>query len=139
MKKLFPIFIMMSLFSVSCNKTTGDSSTDANSTSTRPVTTDPTSNVTPDPTPAPTPAPTPVVSSNLPALALSFDTNIMLVNFSADEEEKYNKAIEIAKMVVATEAFKNQVLNFTYGGVIAFIDNKGRTNQQIYQSILEAS
>ena len=135
MKKLFPIFIMMSLFSVSCNKTTGDTSTDANSTSTRPVTTDPTSNVTPDPTPAPTP----VVSSNLPALALSFDTNIMLVNFSADEEEKYNKAIEIAKMVVATEAFKNQVLNFTYGGVKAFIDNKGRTNQQIYQSILEAA
>lgn len=135
MKKLFPIFIMMSLFSVSCNKSTGDSSSETTSTSTQPATTDSTSNVVPDPVPV---IPPPVISS-LPALALSFDTNIMLVNFSADEEAKYNRAIEITKMVVGTEAFKNQVLNFSYGGVKAFIDNKGRSNKQIYQSILEAA
>lgn len=84
------------------------------------------------------PIPTPT-NSNLPALALSFDTNITLVSFTAAQEEKYNKAIEIVKLVVATEKFKNDVVNFTYNGQKAFIDNKSRTNQQIYQTILDAA
>lgn len=136
MKKLMAIFLMMSLFSVSCNKSDGGSSSTKQGQS-APVTGD---NSTPTtPTTPVTPPKTPPVGSTLPALAYTFDTNITQVNFTAEQEAKYNKAIEIVKLVVATEAFRDQVLNFTYGGQQAFIDNKGRTNAQIYQTILDAA
>jgi hypothetical protein len=132
MKKLIAIFLMMSLFSVSCNKSDSGSSSkqDVQGVS---VTGDHENNIVPGP-----PIPT-STNSNLPALALSFDTNITLVSFTAAQEEKYNKAIEIVKLVVATEKFKNDVVNFAYNGQKAFIDNKSRTNQQIYQTILDAA
>ena len=132
MKKLIAIFLMMSLFSVSCNKSDSGSSSkqDVQGVS---VTGDHENNIVPGP-----PIPT-STNSNLPALALRFDTNITLVSFTAAQEEKYNKAIEIVKLVVATEKFKNDVVNFAYNGQKAFIDNKSRTNQQIYQTILDAA
>ena len=43
------------------------------------------------------------------------------------------------KKVVATEAFRNKVLNHTYNGVKTFVDNGGYTNAQIYTKILEAA
>ena len=132
MKKLIAIFLMMSLFSVSCNKSDRGSSSKQDAQGV-PVIGDHENNIVPGP-----PIPTPT-NSNLPALALSFDTNITLVSFTAAQEEKYNKAIEIVKLVVATEKFKNDVVNFTYNGQKAFIDNKSRTNQQIYQTILDAA
>ncbi len=123
---------MMSLFSVSCNKSDSGSSSKQDAQGV-PVTGDYGPNIVPSP-----PVPT-STNSNLPALALSFDTNITLVSFTADQEAKYNKAIEIVKLVVATEKFKNDVVNFTYNGQKAFIDNKSRTNAQIYQTILDAA
>ncbi len=126
------IFLMMSLFSVSCNKSDGGSSSNQTSQG-APVTGDETP---PSNTPPVTP---PLVTGPLPAQAYTFDSNITLVGFTAAQEEKYNKAIEIVKLVVATEKFRNDVLNFTYAGQKAFIDNKGRTNAQIYQTILDAA
>lgn len=125
MKKLLAIFLMMSLFSVSCNKSDGGSNNDQDASEGAPITGD---------------VPyTPPVDGSLPDLSQTFDTNVMLVEFTADQEEKYNKAIEIVKLVVATEKFRNDILNFTYNGQQAFIDNRGRTNGQIYQSILDAA
>ena len=132
MKKLIAIFLMMSLFSVSCNKSDSGSSSKQDAQGV-PVMGDDEKNIVPSPS-----LPT-STNTNLPALALSFDTNITLVSFTADQEAKYNKAIEIVKLVVATEKFKNDVVNFAYNGQKAFIDNKSRTNQQIYQTILDAA
>ena len=132
MKKLIAIFLMMSLFSVSCNKSDSGSSSKLDAQGV-PVMGDDEKNIVPSPS-----LPT-STNPNLPALALSFDTNITLVSFTADQEAKYNKAIEIVKLVVATEKFRNDVVNFTYNGQKAFIDNKSRTNQQIYQTILDAA
>ena len=124
MKKMIAVLFMMPLLSVSCNKSSGGgSSVAALDQKNQPITN----------------GSTQTVSGNLPPQALSFETNVTLVNFTAEEEAKYNKAIEIAKLVVATEAFKDQVVNFTYSGSKAYIDNKGLSNQQIYQSILDAA
>jgi hypothetical protein len=75
----------------------------------------------------------------LPELANTFGVNISLVNFSVTEEEKIDQAIEIIKLVVATEQFRSLVLNYTYNGTKAFIDNNGYTNSQIYQMILDGA
>lgn len=81
----------------------------------------------------------PFPETGLPPQALTFDTNVDLVNFTPEQTEKYNKALEIVKLVVATEEFRSQVLNHTYGGLKTFANNKGLSNAQIYQSILEAA
>lgn len=78
-------------------------------------------------------------TSTLPAEALSFKTNITMMNLTTAQKTKYNKAISIVKKVVATEAFRTKVLNYLYAGRKQFADNKGRTNAQIYQTILDAA
>ena len=80
---------------------------------------------------------TPGANSNVPALALSFQTNVdLLTAFTVDQEAKYNAAVAMVKKVVATEAFRTKVLNHTYNGANTFVDNRGRTNAQIYQTLL---
>jgi hypothetical protein len=81
----------------------------------------------------------PPTDSDLPALALSFGTNVTLMDFQPAQEEKYNEAIALVKKVVGTEAFRDQVLNYTYNGVKQFANNNGLTNAQIYQTILDAA
>ena len=78
-------------------------------------------------------------ASTLPAQALSFKTNVTLMNLTAAQKTKYNKAVAIVKKVVGTEAFRSKVLGFKYAGKTQYADNKGRTNAQIYQSILDAA
>jgi hypothetical protein len=168
MERLLAIMLLMSLVTVSCNKS-GDGSSSQESSTTTTIegsdttdTTDTTGSTTetpdtttdpaPVPTPVPTPTPvpdtttdtgtdtTPAPSSTLPAQALSFKTNVSyLSGFEASDEAKYNQAAAIVKKVVATEAFRTAVLNFTYNGVKAFVQNNGLTNEQIYQTILDAA
>jgi hypothetical protein len=138
MKKMLAIMLVMSLTSVSCNKSGGSSSGQSTqSTSTASgsgnTTTDPGTGTT-DPTPKP-----PTGTSSLPAQALNFTTNVTQVNFTADQKAKYDKAVQIVKLVVATEEFRKQILNYTYNGAKQFADNRGLTNAQIYQSILDAA
>lgn len=78
-------------------------------------------------------------TSSLPSAALSFKTNVSLMGFNSSQASKYNQAIAIVKKVVATEAFRGKVLNFAYGGAKQFANNIGKTNSQIYQSILDAA
>ncbi|MGE3611064.1 MAG: hypothetical protein AB7I27_15845 [Bacteriovoracaceae bacterium] len=152
MKETMVFLLLMSLLSVSCNKTNDDKcnqtistsaetsqdsscNTNTNTTSNT-DTLDPTDSTT-DTTPLPVVVPTP--DSSVPELALTFKTNIELLNFNETQASKYNKAIQIVKLVVGTEEFKNQVLNYTYNGSKQFVDNKGLSNQEIYQTILEAA
>lgn len=141
MERLLAMMLILSLTTISCSKSGGGSSKE--STATAPATpgnentdTDP---VTPTPDPGTTtdvPAPSPTV----PALALSFRTNVQyLSGFTGADEDKYNQAVALVKKVVATEEFRNKVLSFTYNGSKAFVQNNGLTNEQIYQDILEAA
>lgn len=73
------------------------------------------------------------------SLAQSFEANIELINFSSLQKEKMERAIEIIKLVIATEEFKEAVLNHTYNGKKTFVDNNGFSNEEIYQLILNGA
>lgn len=75
----------------------------------------------------------------LPDEALSFNTNLRLVNFSATQTRKIEDAARIIREIIATKAFRNAVLNYQVNGVKSFANNNGLTNQQIYDRILIAS
>lgn len=77
--------------------------------------------------------------TGLPNAAYTFDTNLIFVNTNADQQEKFDQAIEMIKKVVATEEFRTKILNHTYNGKKTFVDNGGFTNAQIYQKILDAA
>lgn len=143
MKRLLALMLLMSLMTVSCNKS-GDGSSEESSTSTTPaIDPAPTEPTTPDSPETPEGPATPTVpdeQTSLPAKALTFQTNVdYLSGFDAADEVKYDKAVALVKKVVATEAFRDRVLNHTYGGVKTFVQNNGLTNAQIYQAILDAA
>lgn len=68
--------------------------------------------------------------SNVPAKALTFATNIIMMNFTATQKAKYNAAIAIVKKVVATETFRSKILNFKYNGIKQFANNNGLSNSR---------
>lgn len=76
---------------------------------------------------------------DVPEEAKIFDINATLHKFDANDEIKVKKAFEIIKKVVATQEFKNRVINFTYKGQRTFVDNGGMSNEEIYQTILNGS
>lgn len=77
--------------------------------------------------------------TGLPNAAYTFDSNIKFINTTVTQQDKFDKAIEIIKKVVATEEFRSKVLNHTYNGVKTFVDNDGFSNAQIYQKILDGA
>lgn len=79
------------------------------------------------------------VDSNVPAAAHNFEVNLKINNFDAAQEDKVLEAADLIKKVVATEEFKDAILNFTYNGKKAFSDNDGLSNAEIYKKILEGS
>lgn len=78
-------------------------------------------------------------ATGLPIGALTFDVEVQLFNFDSEQQDKMERAIEIIKLVVATEEFRNKILNHSYNGKTTFVDNGGFTNAQIYQKILEGA
>src|SRR5665647_1593307 len=79
------------------------------------------------------------VNNAVPTAALHFNVNSHTSNFTATQDAKILEASEMIKRVVASEEFKNAILNFSYNGQSAFVDNKGLTNAQIYKIILEGA
>lgn len=155
MKRMLPLLLLMSLLTVSCNQdgttptddptqttiepSTGDSGTDTGTTDGTDVTAPDDSDSDTDDTASTEPAPAPTPVPNVPALALSFKTNVYLYNLTDSQETKYNKAVALVKKVVGTEAFRTRILNHKYSGIKQFVNNNGLTNSQIYQSILDAA
>jgi hypothetical protein len=80
-----------------------------------------------------------ISGSGVPQAAFNFDVNLKLDNFDSTQEDKVLEAADLIKKVVATEEFKNEILNHTYKGKKMFVDNGGLTNAQIYKKILEGS
>lgn len=80
-----------------------------------------------------------VVSGPLPEAASTFETNISYLNADLTQQQKFDRALEIIRKVVATEEFRSAIFGYTYNGEHAFVDNGGFTNEQIYEKILEAS
>lgn len=121
------------LFFISCQAPTENcTNTPSEETSTTPVAT----NCIPTETPA-EPVFVPGPEDEPPTEAYLFDATIQFISFDALQQEKVNKAIEIIKKVIASPEFKHRVLNFSYNGKTQFVDNKGLTNAQIYQALLD--
>ncbi len=91
----------------------------------------------PEPTPDPEPEPDPEEGEEVPHEALIFDAKLDLFEFERLDEDKVYKAIEIIKKVVSSKEFRDRVLNFTYQEKKQFVDNKGLTNAEIYQILLD--
>lgn len=73
------------------------------------------------------------------SFAKVFDAQITMVNFPQKQEAKVHKAIELIKKVVLSSDFKERVLSHMYQGKKAYVDNKGLTNEEIYQLIIDGS
>ena len=79
------------------------------------------------------------VFAQVPTEAYSFSTNLDLYNATSSEVDKIRDAEELIKRVIATEEFRNEILNHTYNGSKTFVDNGGYSNAQIYQKIIDGA
>jgi hypothetical protein len=153
MNRIFGL-LFLCLFLVACNKdgsSTSDSScasgseaqeagTDCSLVTDPPLTGDTTGGTTEGTTGTTTGGTTAgSAGTGLPNAAYTFDINIKFINTTVSQQEKFDKAIDMIKQVVATEDFRSKVLNHTYSGKKTFVDNRGYTNAQIYQHILDGA
>ncbi len=76
---------------------------------------------------------------NLQALAATFDAQIHMVNFPQEQEAKVLQVVDLIKKVVSSSEFKERVLSHTYDGKKGYVDNKGLSNEEIYQLIVDGS
>lgn len=76
-----------------------------------------------------------------PEAAITFKTSGVnyLGSMTSSQQRKFENALEVVRLVVTTEEFKNRVLNHKYNGIKQFANNNGLTNTQIYKKILEAA
>jgi hypothetical protein len=115
--KLFPYLLVFLLF-FSCNQKSSSEGISANGSMSIPD------------------GPAHSLDEALPPEAFSFETNITFLNTTPSEQDKFDRALEIIKKVVATDEFRNQILSYNYNGTGRFHDNAGFTNSQVYQKIL---
>jgi hypothetical protein len=81
-----------------------------------------------------------IESGVIPQAALNFNVNLKMdSSFDGAQQDKIHQAAELIRKVVASEEFKDAILNFTYAGKKAFVDNNGLSNAQVYKKILEGS
>lgn len=78
-------------------------------------------------------------SSLIPSLAHTWGAKVYYSNFSKGQEAKVEKAIALIKKVIASEEFKERVLDYKFKGKKRFFDNEGLSNAQIYQKILDGA
>lgn len=71
-----------------------------------------------------------------PSEAYIFDAQINYVNFTVQDQQKVEKAIDIIRAVITSPEFKHRIINYTFEGNRAFVDNKGLSNEEIYQILL---
>lgn len=79
------------------------------------------------------------LNPGVPTAAQTWNANIYYDNFSAEQEAKVEIAIALIKKVIASQEFKDRVINHTYEGKKTYVDSKGLSNTQIYRKILEAA
>lgn len=127
------ILVLLTLmFIISCNDTEPCNSTNNKQAQAA-------ATCTPDTAPPSNDGPPPVEVGEVPPEAQLFEANVSLTNFNASQEEKVLLAIEMIKKVIRTKEFKERVYNFTYNGRREFVDNKGLSNEEIYQILLQGA
>ncbi len=69
----------------------------------------------------------------------AWDADIRFLNFKEHQEDKVRMAIKLIRNVITSQEFKERILNHTFEGKKAFNDNKGLSNSEIYQKIIEGA
>ncbi|MCO4754311.1 MAG: hypothetical protein KC478_07500 [Bacteriovoracaceae bacterium] len=72
-----------------------------------------------------------------PSSNLTF--KVELQDFNVEQEEKMREALRRAQIVLNSSQFRQRVLNHTYNGEKVFVENDGKSNEEIYYSIMEAA
>lgn len=62
--------------------------------------------------------------------------HVQLTDFNPQQEEKMLAALERAKLVINSTAFKERVLNHTFNDERAFSENNGQSNEEIYETFM---
>lgn len=76
-------------------------------------------------------------TGNLPPQALSFKVHLKLYQMTPAQVAKFRAAAQVINNVVASDKFRDYVVNYTYNGMKRFVKNKGMSNEQIYLAILD--
>jgi hypothetical protein len=76
---------------------------------------------------------------SVPEEANLFDADITFHNFNENEKIKVNQALTYIKQIIRSKEFREKVLNYTYNGKKEFIDNDGKSNEEVYQTLLDGS
>jgi hypothetical protein len=82
--------------------------------------------------PRPCNYPTPEPGANL-------GVNLVMRNFTTDQEKKMRDAVERIKIVINSTDFKERVLAHTYNGQKTFVENEGLSNEEIYEKIMDGA
>ena len=72
-----------------------------------------------------------------PSSNLTF--KVELTDFNIEQEKKMKEALERAQIVLNSTVFRERVLNHTHNGEKTFIENGGKSNEEIYHSIMQAA
>lgn len=80
-----------------------------------------------------------IFAKNISPLALTWQADVYMVNFDQEQKQKVYKAVEIIKKIIRGHEFKERIIKYSYKGRNHFVDNKGLSNEQIYQIILNGS
>lgn len=72
----------------------------------------------------------------VPSEALNFDTDLILLNFTTDQANKVQNAADRIRKIVASQEFKDAVINHTWNGKKTFANNNGLSNLQIYDRLV---
>ncbi len=78
-------------------------------------------------------------NSAVPTMADLFSANLSFTNFTEADEDKVQAAVDLVKQVVRSGAFRERILNHTYQGQKTFVQNGGKSNQEIYLTLLKGA
>lgn len=79
------------------------------------------------------------LDSGVPFEASIFAANVSYTNFTSADMDKVEAAILAIQQIIRTPEFKKRVLEHSYQGVFQFVDNRGFSNAEIYQLLLDGS
>lgn len=60
-------------------------------------------------------------------------------NMTTSQSQKLDQAVTVLNQVLNGPDFKDRILNFTYNGQKAFVQNNGMSNQQVYDFLMSGA
>lgn len=71
--------------------------------------------------------------------AANMQINPRFRDFTSVQEDKMYSALERLEIILNSKEFRDRVINHTYNGKKTFVDNKGLSNEEIYDVIMEGA